>query len=961
MTTLSRASIEKAFKSDEKILAAATKISQELTNGDYHFEALADELGFAMTSADLNQRIAGTKFLSAVLNALPKDYLNAKELKYMTTYYVNGLRDHHGVISALIDGLHALVSMQSLPAENVPELLRAFFQYTNSQSQTRTDRTKLFNIFQYLIQHFPTELTEMSDFLSGLVESIDGERDPRNLDIIFSFMPQFMADFPLQHLAEELFEIFACYFPVDFNPSKQDPEAVTRDVLSEKLSNCLVANEQFAAWTVALALEKLDSELLVAKLDSIELLRKAALRFAPTALEPHFTEIWQALKMETFPGSDNAEVQRAALKALAELLKAAAKESTISHNYQAAILGVVLPHLSDVHQRLYEPAAKIALMCVSGDAAYAGDKILHTILLKLQESKQQLPQDEQRLQFYRLITEVYRMADMRQALQQLDRAIALPLQDDVIAVLRICESESLEGSEQQLELPTAAVKVLSECAPVLSEPQRALIYKALVHIISHPRIDLEFKTLTVSLGALQPVELQSNVLDVCLSSFAVYSQFIKRKVYANLLPLLPLIAFTQRILDLILKQLFTPTTVEPSRRLALEAFIALLQQQDQRFIVELQQECNLIDKLIKLAQNDTEMPMENLELVAASLSRLMQQLPVSEQSAIVSEYLPELQLELASHLFVAKGLLGFLHKDISLDDHFERLLNDLTELTLTSKDPKLRTIANHLLCSMVNKMEHTPANQSHLKRTLSRLMAEVKKGDACAVEVLGWIAKGLVIAGFAEASDIVGDLGDLLKHPTLCHAAALAFDVIAVENPELDLPVVKFLYKQKLFQTILSKLDAKLLSICLHHMNALIYVLKATPHSVLKLNIEKIGPLLFKVLESHNSVKTLCIALGICENFIKHQDAYFQAHLTHFIPSCLELSIKKQDQNMPVRIAALQLLYDITKYPTFVLLPHKVDVTLALAPTLDDPKRLVRNMAVQARNAWFLVGEPGGD
>lgn len=110
------------------------------------------------------------------------------------------------------------------------------------------------------------------DFLYGLINSIDGERDPRNLDLIFSFMPDFLSQYPLLHLAEEIFEIFACYFPIDFNPSKQDPESITRDALAEKLNSCLVANEEFAEWTVALAVEKLDSDLVVAKLDSIELL-----------------------------------------------------------------------------------------------------------------------------------------------------------------------------------------------------------------------------------------------------------------------------------------------------------------------------------------------------------------------------------------------------------------------------------------------------------------------------------------------------------------------------------------------------------------------------------------------------------------------------------------------------------------------------------------------------------------
>jgi len=112
------------------------------------------------------------------------------------------------------------------------------------------------------------------DFVYGLINSIDGERDPRNLDIIFTFMPEFLSTYPLLHLSEEMFEIFACYFPIDFNPSKADPEAITRDELAVKLTNCLVANNEFAEGTVVLAIEKLESELLVAKLDSIELLAR---------------------------------------------------------------------------------------------------------------------------------------------------------------------------------------------------------------------------------------------------------------------------------------------------------------------------------------------------------------------------------------------------------------------------------------------------------------------------------------------------------------------------------------------------------------------------------------------------------------------------------------------------------------------------------------------------------------
>jgi len=112
------------------------------------------------------------------------------------------------------------------------------------------------------------------EFLNNLISSIDGERDPRNLFFIFTFMPNFISNFPLHHLSEEMFEIFGCYFPIDFTPSKSDPDLITRDGLAEKLTQCLVASPEFVEHTIPLAVEKLESDLPVAKLDSLELLVK---------------------------------------------------------------------------------------------------------------------------------------------------------------------------------------------------------------------------------------------------------------------------------------------------------------------------------------------------------------------------------------------------------------------------------------------------------------------------------------------------------------------------------------------------------------------------------------------------------------------------------------------------------------------------------------------------------------
>lgn len=49
---------------------------------------------------------------------------------------------------------------------------------------------------------------------------MDGERDPNNLLLLFRILPQFLRNFPLGHLAEETFDVIACYFPIDFHEVK---------------------------------------------------------------------------------------------------------------------------------------------------------------------------------------------------------------------------------------------------------------------------------------------------------------------------------------------------------------------------------------------------------------------------------------------------------------------------------------------------------------------------------------------------------------------------------------------------------------------------------------------------------------------------------------------------------------------------------------------------------------------
>lgn len=124
-----------------------------------------------------------------------------------------------------------------------------------------------------------------NDFLSGLIGTIEGERDPHNLDLIFTFMENVVTQFHLGALSEDIFDTLSCYFPVDYRPSlysntNKEKKALTRDSLAAKLCQCMVGTSEFVEQVVQLATEKLSSELIVSKMDSLTLLVcKMILRF----------------------------------------------------------------------------------------------------------------------------------------------------------------------------------------------------------------------------------------------------------------------------------------------------------------------------------------------------------------------------------------------------------------------------------------------------------------------------------------------------------------------------------------------------------------------------------------------------------------------------------------------------------------------------------------------------------
>ncbi|KAL9698740.1 hypothetical protein quinque_002181 [Culex quinquefasciatus] len=949
----SHSTLVEVLKNDSKLHHKCDKVCEDIASRKLDLSEFVEELGPALTHEESAMRLKATSLLSSVLEKLPTDFLSEQQLDFLVTFYCDRMKDHHTMIPTILDGLLALANMNHIPKGAACKLLSSLFLSIPCQSQAKDDRSKYMNIIKKFSETHEEELKSMGpDFVYGVIGTIDGERDPRNLIFLFNFIPTFLARYSLFHMVEEMFEVFACYFPIDFHPNQNDPEPITRDMLAVKLEDCLCGTKEFAEHCIVLLLEKLDSTLNIAKLDSLRLLIKCCHVFTIAEIQPQLDDVWKALKLEMLPGSGNKEVFDLALEATKKVVVAAQTDSKIEENFLTNVFISLLGGISDVASKLFNSSIKIALECASassGAALFVTNKLVPLILSQLQIDTLGA------LQKVALI----------EALQQIlyvckEMGVLLLLDKEIVGAAQKQFIQILVQEDDASELKKLAFTSVTNIPQVIADENRFVVYTNIVHILlSAGNEQLNVEDCLYQFAVHYSVEVMNVIVDKLVAKNYDSPSPSTLRIFNALACLLPLEPMREKIVQFFLNLVFAHTQQEVSIFVLQSLEVALQKPTGSVLAEELHTKYNLIDKFNEqVHEKSSSYTSDYLYAMSTLMKALMKQLSPEVQKKIVTKHLTGMDLTRLTDLYLTSGVLGYLDESITIEDHFENLVHDLTKLSLNAEDENVKTLCDHLLCSLFNRMPDDEHHRNVLMKMLAFLREELKSHNKRVVGILSWIGKGLLARGHPLAGELVDDIADLLDHPSLGHAAALAFEVLSAEFPALHLPLIKNLFKQKLFVFVMKKLEQKVEQYGETHLKALVFVYKIAPHLVLKMNMEKVGPILLKCLSVADD-HVLVTALKIVLHFVKEEDVFFRDHLQTLLPQLSKLSAF--ESSMKVRILALECLLYTTKYPPFLLLPFKQDVLTALQAALDDHKRLVRSAAVAARLQWFLIGTSKSD
>lgn len=946
------------------------------------------------------ERASGVQLLSDTLWQLPSSRLDAQEAAFVAQFFCDRVRDHFTVVPAALSGLEVAVRFTHLAAESLQKLVQSLYKDVHAQSLMLSQRRHVFAALHHVLSARAADVAPLgSDLVLGCVQAVEGEKDPRNLLVVFATVRLLAAAVKLAHLAEDVFEMLACYFPVDFNPPEEAGVGVTRQMLADALEECLGSSPEWAEFCVPLALEKLGSDLTQAKLDSLSLLRRCCGTYTGAQLAPHLTPLRLALVRETLTPRLQA-VQTAAL-ALTAAVSAAVP--TQVDQWTRPLLTEALHHLSQpAGERLLAPVSALLVALCPGDA----DAVLSAavpILLQILETGGE-PAAER---FHTLEALSWLLVDGGG-----ERSAGVAeLRPRAAAVLLATLSES------DTALLTSALKALQRAPWLVVESDTAVLAQ---HLLSHcvandAAIRAAALSCATAAAGRHPIVVTESLLRPLLDRLVAdegdYS-VSERQLEAVAAAVTETVAL-RTAAPLLLVRLVRVSRVDTGDAVrTLQTLTALVEAPN---VAEyLLSELRLPQKVLELfcaaarevgftlarpePETSSSAPLHQVELVRAGgtlLAALTRRLSADDQTRLLSSavglYLrgdgepllgalverwqavqPLLHKSPWQHTQLL-ALLGYAlsaaRPTVAPPQH-DILTVLLVKLALKKNHPLTTEVAAKTLAVFVNK--RVPAESSAWLQTVTDQMLFLfencsKEGDGArrpVVALWGALCKGLVLRGHPRAREFVNRLLDWLSESEGGEAAADALEDLVREDVLLNVPnycTVRLLHRQWLFTVSCERLtrgfgDAADPAVRRRHLRALGSQLASLPAAVVSPQLAPLLPLLVAALSEEAGLSATC--LQVLSRAVADAPAALQPHVETLVPRLLQTAASAQQ--LTVRSKALHCLSGITRLKPHAVLPLKPQVLRELAPCLDDKKRLVRQEAAAARNLWFLLGASGG-
>ncbi|TID17506.1 MMS19 nucleotide excision repair protein-like protein [Venturia nashicola] len=1008
--------------------AIAAQSAQRLQSKELKLSTLIESLAEYINHEEAATRAKTMSYVADVLQAVPSKVLTGQHRNLLCDFVLGRVSADTEGIGASAKSLLALESLGQWDQNRASEVMTTILEHTHplEQYKDKNERYPIVLLIDMLMAKYRTAIHTLHDespnFTSRLVSYFDGEKDPRNLMVVFSILRVAGAEWDMSAHAQEMFDASFNYFPITFRPPPDDPYGITSQDLKDRLRGCIASSSYFAPYAFPALLDKLDSASANTKRDVLQALLSCVQNYGPRTVNLYSITLWDALKFEilSVQEEDLAEKSLDVLEEIPRQLSRGSQDSMVLYLKPVAkecnehledaptkqsqgatrmlyavckscapasnfTITAILPHIFVLYQNSQDMSKRRALIETLTQVVKANSEVFgewrRTEVPKSGNSEDVTPEKFNingltpfRNQILETLTGAFNAATIKQvsyrlilldALVQVAKVRALLDDAQISAIIKLLDDVVLsEESYGKDDMKTAAINGLVEIAhqkpqPVIDNSFPAFLARLPDKDDQGPETYVPILEAFAKLGSEQTV---FNTVVVRLKS--KLNSAIQQKASATYLHAILsalLYAFSQDSCRFERSAYFEDPILPLVEKVCLETDDE--QQNDTTMYLAGRLSNVILRGQTSHVQLSAQLPDEIYKLYssAATGGNLVPVTP--DTSQVVSR-----------RLILSTYLLAAQRKDVPLSYDPSVLLKSMIEsassekLTIGTRVAILQQIS--LTC---NKFMPTSA----LKETLDPILyapqnlLSTTTLTPTSIRIIFAILKALVLRNAPRLTGIFTFLTNALSDPqngkNIAHGFATLLqpdEILTKENHCIISP----LHKQKTFAILapdiaqgIKDVDAELKG---NYLIALAGIIRTLPFSVLEPQLPTLTPLLLQTLDLPSSADIKAGTIDTVSQILTERAEAIEEHTSSLISRLLNCAVGKVEfgNSAVVRAKALQcLLLVCGKVRTELVIPFRKSVVKRLIVACDDAKRSVRSEAVRCRAKWIEMDEAGDE
>lgn len=853
------------------------------------------------------------------------------------------------------------------------------------------------------------------DFMSRFIAYFDGEKDPRNLMVVFSILRVPMTEWNIGADAQELFDAVFNYFPITFRPPPDDPYGITAQDLKDRLKDCISSTADFAPYAFPALLDKLDSTSMNTKRDVLQTITASVTEYGPPTVSLYSITLWDTLKFEILNVQEE-DLAQEALSGLAAIARTLSQGTSAQLNaYLKPIVKECNEHLEDAPTKQSQASARILhkIADVSAEVTnilLAG--VLPTLFLLFQTADTMAKRRgllEVLVQLTRANIDVYGdWHTMGPAGDQAGNNALSQFRDQALEIM-INGLETAPAKEVSFRLVCLdGLLQLSKARQLLDDEDVGRIIQLLhaVVIREEPYGKNEVKEAAIN-GLVEIAHHKPQVVvDKAFPAFLAQlpdTDADGSTAYLTVLEAFAKLASDEQVFDTVLLRLKNKFSSAVSQGASSEYIVALLsailyalKKGEAKLSQNSEKSTYYTDIALPLLQrassSDASHPTafddeKTLDLVGRICNLIIRSQSTEQQSAVAAESytlfrgvpqneLPPFESNAAAEthktMVVSTHLLASFRKDATLPCELQLLVSSLAKY---AQQPSLslpvRSASLRQMSLIINKYYTSSA----LKTCMDPLIADFdlfnpEKLDPPRIRIIFACLKGIVLRSSPVLSTLYPTLLSLLSHPKYGTTVAHGFSTLLQPDDLLTKQnhcQILGLHKHKSFALLVPSItkafreaDAQTKP---NYLIALSGALRWMPFDIVVEEVNQLVTLLLQSLDLKGVDAVKEAAIGTLMSTLREKPQVLEEHANALISRLLTNATSKDKTSPPaVRVAALKALTLVAdKFKQETVLPYRRQVVKKLIAALDDGKREVRSTAVRCRAKWLSVDEEDDD